>query len=104
MALDRLDDAMLEVTEARKAQAALAEPPARARGIVAGIKHVFSPVNVAAVKSPAAVPLVLPAKTVAAPVKRPAAATPSPLFVQKPASVPQIMSRTPPARRRTAGM
>ena len=104
MALDRLDDAMLEVTEARKAQAAIAAPPALASKIVAVIKHVFSPVNVAAVKSPAAVPPVLPAKTVAAPAKRPAAATASPLSVQKPASVPQIMSRTLPARRRTAGM
>ncbi len=104
MALDRLDDAMLEVTEARKAQAAITAPPALASKIVAGIKHAFSPVNVAAVKSAPVTPPVLPAKTVAAPVKRPAAATASPLSVQKPASVPQIMSRTPSARRKIAGM
>jgi len=104
MALDRLDDAMFEVTEARKAEAAIAAPPAPASKIVAGIKHVFSPVNVAAVKSPAAVPPVLPAKTVAAPVKRPAAATASPLSVQKPASVPQIVTRSHNHRRKTAGM
>ena len=100
MALDRLDDAMLEVTEARKAQAALAEPP----GIVAGIKHVFSKVNVAAVKSAPAVPPVLPAKTVAAPVKRPAASTVSPVSVQKPVSVPQMVTRSHPHKRKTAGM
>ncbi len=108
MALDRLDDAMLEVTEARKAQAAIAAPaPAKANvkdKIVSGVKHVFNPANVAALKQPAAAPVVPAAKTVAAPVKRPAAATASPLSVQKPASVPQIISRTPSARRKIAGM
>jgi hypothetical protein len=104
MALDRLEDAQFEVCEARKAQAALAEPPTPARGIVAGIKHVFSKVNVDAVKSPAAVPPVLPAKTAPVPFKRPVAATASPLSVQKPASVPQMVTRTHNHRRKTAGM
>jgi hypothetical protein len=108
MALDRLEDCMTEVTEARKAQAAIAAPaPAKANvkdKIVSGVKHVFNPANVAALKQPAAVPVVPAAKTVAAPAKSAPAVTPSTKIVPKPASVPQIMSRTPLPRRKMAGM
>jgi hypothetical protein len=110
-ALDALETANTEVVEARKAEAAIAAPPASAPGIVAGIKHVFSPVNAAAVKSAPAAPPVLPAKTVAAPVKDAPAGTPAAKIpasatrtVQKPASVPQIVTRSHNHRRKTAGM
>jgi hypothetical protein len=104
-ALDALETANAEVVEARKAEIiGIVTPPAPANKVAAVTKHVFSPVNVAAVKSPAAVPPVLPAKTPSAPVKRPAAATASPLSVQKPASVPQMVTCSHPHRRKTAGM
>jgi hypothetical protein len=110
-AVDKLEIGYLKLMDAHKptpapapARVAAPAPVPVKETLLQKVAHVFSPVNVAAVKSAPAVPPVLPAKTHSAPVKRAPAATPSPLFVQKPASVPQIMSRTPPARRRTAGM
>ena len=101
-ALDALETANIELVEARKAETA---PPAPAKAkanvkdkIVSGVKHVFNPANVAALKQPAAVPAALPAKTVAPPIKSAPAAKPAAKVVQKPASVPQMVTRTPSAQ------